>query len=203
MLLTLTAKRQVTFPAKVLQSLGAGMGNTIELVPSPEGFLLKMRLVDRSRLGLLRKKLQLPNKVSIFTISVKTRMSARYGIDMSILVRLVTGLPETDFEQTLQTLSAMVEKEGAQLYTSAMVIGEAYIALQHRYRVSKSDAQFGLMQALSSGLIKPVHGAATLQVITQAASGCGLMDRLVAHDYERSTLDVLTLDRKMAQLARA
>ena len=56
-------------------------------------------------------------------------MSARYGIDTSILVRLVTGLPETDFEQIVQTLSAMVEKEGVQLYTSAMVIGETYIAL--------------------------------------------------------------------------
>ena len=130
-------------------------------------------------------------------------MSARYGIDTSILVRLVTGLPESSFEQTVQTLSNMVEKEGAQLHASAMVIGEAYIALQHHYGVSKPDARFGLIQALSSGLIKPVHGAATLQVIAQAASGCGLMDRLIAHDYERSTLDVLTLDRKMARLPGA
>ena len=59
-------------------------------------------------------------------------MSARYGIDTSILVRLVTGLPLAEFEQTLQTLSNMVEKEGAQLHASAMVIGEAYIALQHQ-----------------------------------------------------------------------
>ena len=84
-----------------------------------------------------------------------------------------------------------------------MVIGEAYIALQHHYGVSKPDARFGLMQALSSGLIKPVNGAATLEVIAQAASGCGLMDRLIAHDYEASTLDVLTLDRKMARLPSA
>jgi bifunctional DNA-binding transcriptional regulator/antitoxin component of YhaV-PrlF toxin-antitoxin module len=57
MLLTLTAKRQVTFPAQVLQSLGAGVGDKIELIPSPEGFLLKTRLVDRSRLGVLRSKI--------------------------------------------------------------------------------------------------------------------------------------------------
>ena len=130
-------------------------------------------------------------------------MSARYGIDTSILVRLVTGLPVADFEQTVQTLSNMVEKEGTQLHASAMVIGEAYIALQHHYGVSKSDARFGLTQALSSGLVKPVHGAATLQVIAQAASGCGLMDRLIAQDYEASTLDVLTLDKKMARLPSA
>jgi bifunctional DNA-binding transcriptional regulator/antitoxin component of YhaV-PrlF toxin-antitoxin module len=57
MLLTLTAKRQVTFPAQVLQSLGAEVGDKIELVPSPEGFLLKTRLVDRSRLGVLCSKI--------------------------------------------------------------------------------------------------------------------------------------------------
>ena len=62
MLLTLTAKRQVTFPAQVLQSLGAGVGDKIELVPSPEGFLLRTRLVDRSRLGVLRKKIAAPEK---------------------------------------------------------------------------------------------------------------------------------------------
>ena len=57
MLLTLTAKRQVTFPAQVLQSLGASAGDKIELVPSPEGLLLRTLLVDRSRLGVLRNKI--------------------------------------------------------------------------------------------------------------------------------------------------
>jgi hypothetical protein len=100
-------------------------------------------------------------------------MSARYGIDTSILERLVTGLPVADFEQTVQTLSNRFEIEGAQLHASAVVIGEAYIALQQHYGVSKPDARFGLM------------------------------DRLIAHDYEESTLDVLTLDRKMARLPGA
>jgi predicted nucleic-acid-binding protein len=130
-------------------------------------------------------------------------MSDRYGIDTSILVRLATGLPETEFEATLQALSAMVEKQGAQLFASSMVIGEAYIALQHHYGISKSDARAGLTQVLTSGLLKPIHGAATLEVIKQAAKGCGLMDRLIAHDYEYSDVGVLTLDKKMARLAGA
>lgn len=130
-------------------------------------------------------------------------MTARYGIDTSILVRLVAGLPEAEFEETLDALSAMVEKQGAQLFASSMVIGEAYIALQHHYGVSKSDARTGLTKALSSGLLKPVHGAATLEVITQASKGCGLMDRLIAHDYEQAAVGVLTLDKKMARLVGA
>lgn len=57
MLLTLTAKRQVTFPAQVLQSLGANVGDKIELMHTPEGFLLRTRLIDNARLGVLRKKI--------------------------------------------------------------------------------------------------------------------------------------------------
>ena len=97
----------------------------------------------------------------------------------------------------------MVEKEGAQLYANAMVIGEVYIALQHHYSVSKSQARLGLTKVLTSGLVKPVHGASTLEVISQAAKGCGFMDRLIAHDYEQSTSRVLTLDRKMGDLPNA
>lgn len=34
----------------------------------------------------------------------------------------------------------------------------------------------------------------------EAASGCGLLDHLIADDYRRSELITLTLDRKMAAL---
>ena len=57
MLITITSKRQVTFPARVLASLGAKAGDQLELLPSPEGFLLKPRRVDISRLAPLRGKL--------------------------------------------------------------------------------------------------------------------------------------------------
>ena len=57
MLITITSKRQVTFPAHVLASLGAKAGDQLELLPSPDGFLLKPRRVDVSRLAPLRGKL--------------------------------------------------------------------------------------------------------------------------------------------------
>lgn len=55
--LTVTSKRQVTFPAHVLEALGADAGDRLELVPSPDGFLLKARRVNSSRLAPLRGKL--------------------------------------------------------------------------------------------------------------------------------------------------
>ncbi len=55
--LTVTSKRQVTFPARVLEALGARAGDRLELIPSPEGFLLRAHRVDAGRLAPLRGKL--------------------------------------------------------------------------------------------------------------------------------------------------
>ena len=57
MLVTITSKRQVTFPAHVLAALGAKAGDRLELQPSPEGYLLRTKRVDVSRLAPLRGKL--------------------------------------------------------------------------------------------------------------------------------------------------
>ena len=53
MIVKITSKRQVTFPAHVLDAMGVGPGDRLELVESPEGYLLKPRRIDHSRLGIL------------------------------------------------------------------------------------------------------------------------------------------------------
>lgn len=40
-------------------------------------------------------------------------MIRRYGIDTSVLVRLLTGVPEADFAKSVQGLSVLVRDEGA------------------------------------------------------------------------------------------
>ena len=57
MLVTITSKRQVTFPSHVLDALGVKAGDRLELLPSPDGFVLRARRVDASRLAPLRGKL--------------------------------------------------------------------------------------------------------------------------------------------------
>lgn len=57
MIVKITAKRQVTFPARVLEALGVKPGDRIEIEESPYGFILRARRIDRSRLGPLRGKL--------------------------------------------------------------------------------------------------------------------------------------------------
>ena len=58
MLVKITSKRQVTFPAQVLDALGVKPGDRLELLESPDGFLLRPRIIDTSRLAPLRGKLR-------------------------------------------------------------------------------------------------------------------------------------------------
>ncbi len=58
MTVKITSKRQVTFPARVLDALGVGPGDRLEIKEGPEGFILKPRRIDYSRLGTLKNKIK-------------------------------------------------------------------------------------------------------------------------------------------------
>ena len=75
-------------------------------------------------------------------------MTARFGIDTSILVRLATGDPEDGFEHCVRKLTALIERADAEVFASNQVLGEAYVALQHHYGVSKPDARAALASVL-------------------------------------------------------
>ena len=126
-------------------------------------------------------------------------MTRRFGIDTSVLVRLLTRDPEADFEYCVGKLHALLD-EGGEIFASNQVIGETYIAAQHHYGVSKADARASLLDALRSGLVAPLNGRSTIAAL-EAAGGPGVFDRLIADGYSREGLEVLTLDRKMANLA--
>ena len=57
MFVKITAKRQVTFPARVLDALGVKPGDRLELEEGPDGFILRARRIDPSRLAPLRGNL--------------------------------------------------------------------------------------------------------------------------------------------------
>ena len=129
-------------------------------------------------------------------------MTPRFGIDTSVLVRLLVGEPAADFEECVRTLSALIEDDGAEVFASNQVIGEAYVAVQHHYAVTRADARTGLRDVLRSGLIAPLNGRAVLEAL-DATTGAGLFDRLIADEYARAGMEVLTLDRRMAALPGA
>ena len=129
-------------------------------------------------------------------------MTPRFGIDTSILVRLLTGKPADTYTACRNALQVLIEDRGAQILASNMVIGEAYIAVQHHYGVTKEDARDALLKVLKSGMVAPLHGRSILAEI-ENHSGAGLLDRLIADHYRREELVTLTLDRRMSALPEA
>jgi predicted nucleic acid-binding protein len=129
-------------------------------------------------------------------------MTPRYGIDTSILVRLLTGDPEEGFQASVAALIQLREREGAEIFASNQVIGEAYVAVQHHYGVLKTDARTALSSVLKSGLVGPLNGPGVISAL-ETTTGCSLLDRLMADDYRRSGVLTLTLDRRMAKLPDA
>lgn len=58
MIVKITSKRQVTFPARVLDALGVGPGDQLELNEGHEGYVLRPRRIDPTRLGTLRDRIR-------------------------------------------------------------------------------------------------------------------------------------------------
>ncbi len=52
MIVKVTSKHQVTFPAKVLDALGVKPGDQLEIQPGPDGFIIRPRRI--TQLSLLR-----------------------------------------------------------------------------------------------------------------------------------------------------
>ena len=126
-------------------------------------------------------------------------MAPRYGVDTSVLVRLVTREPPGDFERCVSRLGALAEDPGCEIFASNQAIGEAYAALMHHYDISSADARSALVDILTSGLVAPLNGQAVIEALSASGSP-GLFDRLIADDYSRAGLETLTLDRRMASL---
>ena len=130
-------------------------------------------------------------------------MTQPCGIDTSVLVRLAVGEPELDFERVSRRCANLVEDRGREvLERFNQVIGEAYVAIQHHYRVSDTDARAALINVLTSGLVAPLNGQSVILALRSKGQP-GLFDRLIADDYSRAGLQTLTLDRRMASLPGA
>ena len=101
MVVKITSKRLVTFPVRELEALGAGPGGRLDLSEGPGGFILKPRRVDRSRLGTLHARILPYIRPSISRRSGRHHMTRRFGIDTSVLVRLLTRHPEAEFDRLI------------------------------------------------------------------------------------------------------
>ena len=77
MLVKITARRQVTLPARVLDALGVKPGDRIQLEETPDGFVLRARRISRP----CAASYAVAKAVSISKQFVKLPRIARFGID--------------------------------------------------------------------------------------------------------------------------
>ena len=126
-------------------------------------------------------------------------MARRYGVDTSVLVRLVAQEPKSDYERCVRRLKELAQEQDCAFFASNQVIGEAYAALTHHYGISSAEARAGLALVLQGSLVAPLNGRAVLDALA-APPEPGLFDRLIINDYEQARLETLTLDHAMASL---
>lgn len=56
MIVRITSRRQIILPAHILNEMGVGPGDRLQLIQCPDGYLLRPRRIDQTRLGTLRDK---------------------------------------------------------------------------------------------------------------------------------------------------
>ena len=57
MIVKITREHQVTLPSRVLDALGVGPGDQLELIEDTDRLILRPRRIDYSRMGTLRDKI--------------------------------------------------------------------------------------------------------------------------------------------------
>lgn len=121
------------------------------------------------------------------------------GLDTSVVLRLLTGLPEAEGERARTELAAA----RAPVVVSDLVVAETYFALRHHYAVPHGEATRALHAFLADPRVRSAGVAAG--VLADPSSRVpkprpGVVDRLIHADYRRETLDVVTFDRDLARL---
>jgi predicted nucleic acid-binding protein len=122
------------------------------------------------------------------------------GLDTSIVLRLLVGVPETQARAAQRRLERAIE-QGESVIVCDLVIAEAYYALQFHYDVPKAEARRMLMRFVGSGVVtvEPREAAEVLG----ASSGAGLVDRLIHARHRALGAVTLTFERKLGALEGA
>lgn len=122
------------------------------------------------------------------------------GLDTSVVVRLLVGLPEGQAGAARRRLERAVEG-GERVLVSDLVLAEAYYALHHHYGLPKAEARSILHRFATSGTVTvdPIEAVAALEV----RSGAGLVDRLIHTRYRSLGVVTTTFERKQGALEGA
>ena len=126
----------------------------------------------------------------------------RYGVDTSIVLRVLTGKPES----LALVVRARLEElwlDGVVLDVCDLVVSETYFALQHSYCLSKESALNALAKlSVHPGFRLSSHAIAALQTPNLATAKPGFLDRVIHGTYVTDDESVmLTCEKDARKLA--
>ena len=124
-----------------------------------------------------------------------------YGLDTSIVLRLLTGEPEALSLQAVHRVTAL-QAGGHSFIISDLVAAETYYALQFHYKMPKQEALAALvlLGQGKSGIRSSGACEAVLKIPHLASINPGFVDRLIHADYQRAGHTMLTCETAAKKL---
>ena len=124
-----------------------------------------------------------------------------HGLDTSVVVRIISGLPEGAAENVGERIAAEIA-EGNDFSVSALVLSEAYFALQHHYAFTKEEALQSLLAfACTDGIRVATSIRATLASPNLAKANPGFVDRMIVGEYATAGSDTYSCEKSVRRLA--
>lgn len=123
-----------------------------------------------------------------------------HGLDTSVIVRIISGLPEGSAEKVGQRIAADIA--GGDVFTvSTLVLSEAYFALQHHYAFTKEEALQSLIAFSRTDGIKITDSVKSiLQSANLARSNPGFVDRMIVSEYASLGRDTYSCEKSFRRL---
>ena len=124
----------------------------------------------------------------------------RYALDTSVLVRILTGLPQPLAANVAMALEKKL-RAGDSFVVSNLVLSEAYYAVQHHYGVDKVAALEALrVLSLQRGFEFSDEAKRALALPNIAKASPGFIDRLIHGEQVARGVKVLSCEKDFRKL---
>ena len=124
----------------------------------------------------------------------------KWGLDTSVIVRLLTGDPPDQFEAAHKALTSLRAK-GEIPMVDDRTVTEAYFALWYHYRIPKAEVLAALRRFLESGDVVGTGVAAEiLKTENLAAAKPGFVDRVIHAACQERNSTLITFEKASAKL---
>ena len=123
-----------------------------------------------------------------------------HGLDTSVVVRIISGLPEGAAEKVGERIAAEIA-EGNDFSVSALVLSEVYFALQHHYAFTKEEALQSLLAFSRTDGIRVAESIrAILESPNLANAKTGFVDRMIVGEYATAGNDTYSCEMSFRRL---